>query len=45
MNVYELAKKYYQKGWDISRLNALVKAGKLTAEQYAEITGESITTE
>ncbi len=38
MNVYELAKKYYLKGWDINRLKALVKAGKLTTEQYAEIT-------
>lgn len=41
MNVFELAKMYYPRLWDKSRLEALVEAGRLTAEQYAEITGEA----
>ena len=40
MTVFEMAKKYYPKLWDKKRLTALVKAGKLTAEEYADITGE-----
>lgn len=40
MSVYELAKKYYPRLWDEQRLAALVTAGKLTAEEYEEITGE-----
>ena len=40
MTVFELAQKYYPNLWDKKRLTALVKAGKLTAEQYTEITGE-----
>ena len=38
MSVFEKAKEYYPKLWDEARLMALVKAGKLTAEEYAEIT-------
>ena len=38
MSVFEMAKKYYPKMWDIDRLNALLKAGKLTEEEYKEIT-------
>lgn len=37
MNVYELAKKYYPDLWSKARLSALVKAGKLTEEEYKEI--------
>lgn len=37
MSIYEMAKKYYPKMWDIDRLNALLKAGKLTEEEYREI--------
>lgn len=40
MSVYEMAKKYYPKLWDKARLQKLVKAGKLTEEQYREIVGE-----
>lgn len=40
MSVYELAKKYYPRLWDKSRLDALVQAGRLTEEEYKEITGE-----
>lgn len=40
MSVYELAKRYYPRLWDKRRLAALVKAGRLTAEEYREITGE-----
>ncbi len=40
MSVFEMAKKYYPKLWDKKRLATLVKAGKLTAEEYKEITGE-----
>lgn len=39
MNVYELAKRYYPHLWSIERLDALLAAGKLTQEQYDEITG------
>ena len=35
----ELATKYYPKLWGINRLVALVKAGKLSEEDYNEITG------
>lgn len=40
MTVFEMAKKYYPKLWDKHRLQMLVTAGKLTAEEYEEITGE-----
>lgn len=43
MSVYELAKKYYPRLWDKSRLRALVAAGRLTEEKYKKITGEEIT--
>ncbi len=35
-----MAKKYYPRLWDKSRLERLVEAGRLTAEQYEEIVGE-----
>lgn len=41
MGVKELAKKYYPDLWDIDRIKALVKAGKLTKEEYKEVTGET----
>ena len=34
MSVYELARKYYPRLWDKSRLDALLAAGKLTQEEY-----------
>lgn len=37
MSVFELAKKYYPRLWDKSRLDALVEAGRLTAEEVFEI--------
>ncbi len=40
MAVFEMAKKYYPRLWGKDRLAALVAAGKLTAEQYKEITSE-----
>lgn len=40
MNAYELAKKYYPSFWGIDRLRLLVEKGKLTPEQFKEITGE-----
>lgn len=39
-SIYEQAKKYYPKYWDIDRLRTLVAKGKLTPEQFEEITGE-----
>ena len=39
MSVYELAKQYYPRLWDKSRLDALVEAGRLTEQEFAEITG------
>lgn len=41
MNAYELAKKYYPALWNIYRLKKLVAVGKLTEEQFKEITGEA----
>ena len=40
MSVFEMAKQYYPRLWDKPRLVALVEAGKLTAEEAAEITKE-----
>jgi len=40
MSVYELAKAYYPRLWDKSRLEALVAAGRLTQEQMEEIINE-----
>ncbi len=40
MSVYEMAKKYYPKNWDIERLRTLVEKGKLTPGEFKEITGE-----
>ena len=39
MNASELAKFYYPTLWSKERLKALVSAGKLSKEDYAEITG------
>ena len=41
MSVYELARLYYPRLWDKSRIKALVEAGCLTEEEAAQITGES----
>ena len=40
MSVYEMAKLYYPRLWDKSRLEALVEAGRLTEEEFEEITSE-----
>lgn len=48
MSVYELAKRYYPRLWDRSRIETLVQAWKLTREEADEIMGvhtESITDE
>ena len=37
MTVYELTAKYYPRLWDDSRLDQLVQAGRLTAEEAEEI--------
>lgn len=44
MDVKGLAIKYYPRMWNINRLKALVAAGKLSEEDYKEITGEIYTT-
>lgn len=41
MSVYELAKRYYPRLWDKARLKALVAAGRLTQQEYLEITEET----
>ena len=38
--VFEMAKQYYPRLWDKSRLEALVEAGRLTEEEAAEIMKE-----
>lgn len=37
MTVYEIAKKYYPRLWDIDRIKALLKAGKITEAEYEKI--------
>ena len=40
MTIYEMADKYYNgvpRMWDKARLEALVKAGKLTKKEYEEL--------
>ena len=44
MDVKGLAIKYYPRLWNINRLKALVATGKLSEEDYKEITGEIYTT-
>ena len=39
--VKDLALKYYPLLWPLDRIKALVVAGKLTAAEYQEITGEA----
>ena len=39
--VKTLAEKYYPRLWDKDRLKTLVAAGKLTPEEYLEVTGEA----
>lgn len=38
--VYDMAKEYYPKLWNIDRINALLRAGKLTQEEYDLIVQE-----
>lgn len=37
MTVFEMAKKYYPKYWDKKRLEKLLKAKKLTKEEFDKI--------
>lgn len=37
MSAFELAKKYYPRLWSKSRLEALVEAGRLTAEELSKV--------
>jgi len=37
MSVYEMAKKYYPRLWSRERMEALVKAGRLSEEEAREI--------
>ena len=41
MTVYEMAEQYYPRLWDDARLDALVKAGKLTQKEAEEIRAKS----
>ena len=43
MSVFEMAKQYYPRLWDKSRLEALVDAGRLTEDQLNEIVGVNST--
>ena len=40
MTVFEMAKMYYPTLWDIKRLDVLLAAGKLTQEEYDELTSQ-----
>ncbi len=41
MSVFEMAKKYYPRLWGKDRLEALVKAGRLSEEEMERICNES----
>lgn len=41
----EMAANYYPKLWNKQRLIVLVKAGKLSAEEYEKIAGEAYETQ
>lgn len=45
MTVFEMAKNYYPRLWDINRINALYEAGKLTEEEYKSLVGEETKSE
>lgn len=38
MTAYEMAKKYYPRLWPVERIRALLEAGKITQEEYEDIT-------
>lgn len=40
MSVLEMAKKYYPRLWDKSRLDSLVESGRLTEEELVKILNE-----
>ena len=40
IDVFEMAKENYPDPWNKAMIKRLVKKGKLTPEQYEEITGE-----
>ncbi|WOC74818.1 XkdX family protein [Intestinibacillus sp. NTUH-41-i26] len=40
MTVFEMARHYYPKLWDIGRIDQLYTAGKLSDEKYEQITGK-----
>lgn len=41
--IKKIAMEYYPVNWDIERLKNLVKAGKLTENEFKEITGKEYT--
>lgn len=41
-NTYELARRYYPRLWDKSRLETLVEAGRLTEKEMKEIIKEKV---
>ena len=41
MSVFEMAQTYYPRLWDVRRLEALVKAGKLTQAEADQIQKEN----
>ena len=43
--IFEMAKNYYPRLWDINRINALYEAGKLTEEEYKSIVGDTTESE
>ena len=41
MNTFELAKKYYPRLWNESRIRALAEAGRLTSGEAGQILGSN----
>lgn len=41
MSVYELARKYYPRLWDDARIDALIRAGRLTQAEGEQLRREA----
>lgn len=40
MTTLEMAMQYYPRLWDIRRINQLLIAGKISVDEYTQITGQ-----
>lgn len=42
MTIFEMAQQYYPRLWDITRIDQLLAADKITVEEYTQITGQGL---